>query len=99
YFPYYWPVERLKRVEEFPPGLFARRRESCRYRLTLRNRRRSTARNPPRTRRVTSKHSPTPTILPKRKLLTCRFQRLSCVVLVCPRFGRLSLSGGPALNP
>jgi hypothetical protein len=41
------PVERLKRVEEFPPGLLPRWRESCLHRLlTLRNGRRSTARNP-----------------------------------------------------
>jgi hypothetical protein len=56
------PVERLKRVEEFPPGLLPRRRESCLHRLlTLRNGRRSTARNPPGARPIGSR-----TLLPRR---------------------------------
>src|SRR5579884_780583 len=33
FFLYGWPVERLKRVAAFPPGYFARRRESCWNRL------------------------------------------------------------------
>src|SRR5262245_38550225 len=51
-FPYCWPFARLKRVAEFPP-VSSPQRELCRnLLLTIRNGRRSTARNPPGARSI-----------------------------------------------
>ena len=51
--PQCWPLERLKRVEQFAPGLLSPKGESCRTRLLmLRNGRQTTARNPPGARMI-----------------------------------------------